>query len=113
MDFGDRKYFLIVQRWIVQLIGFWPGSDDIRIWQVALAFLSPLESFFVVAFQLAYFFTSNSSFLEYLRMFSQIVVQVMNAFKILFIALRRKELKTILDFLKKGFECKLTIQFIA
>jgi len=114
-NFGDEKYYMLIQRYSVQLIGFWPGSDDIKRRQLAWSILSPLEALIYAIFQVWFCVVNIADLVEFLRGVCPTITQILTAFKILSIVWKRKQFKEILDYLKDKFvngnwyECLLVL----
>jgi len=103
MKFESEKNFLLIQRYIIRNIGFWPGSDDIKDWQIAFAIFCPSIVLFIAIFQLWFCLENINNLLEFLRGFTPAMTLILTACKILSIVWKRKEFKDILDFLHNAF----------
>jgi len=103
LDFGDKKYFMIIQRFLVSILGFWPGSDDIKWWQIAFFILAPCEVLFHSIFQVWFCVANVGDAVEVLRAFTPMITQILTAFKALSIVWNRKQFKEILDYLRDAF----------
>jgi len=102
-DFGDRKYFMIIQRVVSQMLGFWPGSYNVKWWQIALFILHPCESLTHSIFQLCFCVMNVGDLVEFLRGFIPTITQILTAMKTLSIVWNRKQFKEILDHLLDVF----------
>jgi len=103
--YGDKKYFMLIQRLCGRLIGFWVGDDDadIKSWQIILAVFSAMEIWFVAVFQIWFCAENIENLMEFLRGVAPLITQFLTAFKILSIVWKRKQFKMILDFLERSF----------
>jgi len=103
LDFEDNKYFMIIQRFVTKFLGFWPGSDDIKWWQIAMFILAPCEVLFYAIFQVWFCVVNVGDAVEFLRGFTPMITQILTAFKALSIVWNRKQFKEILDYLRDAF----------
>jgi len=103
LDFGDKKYFMIIQRIGNRILGFYPGSDDIKWWQIAFFILAPCEVLFHAIFQMWFCVVNVGNLVEFLRAFTPMMTQILTAFKLFSIVWNRKQFKEILDYLRDAF----------
>jgi len=102
LNFDDKKNVLIVQRFCLRRIRFWPGDDGIKNWQVLFAIASAFGLLTFAICQFWYSFVNIENFTEFLRAFSSPVSQTTDAFKLLVVVARRKDFKRIIDFILKA-----------
>lgn len=101
--FTDRKYFFRVQKIGWRLIGFWPGSDNISTLQILIAILNSLEVLIYAVFQLTFCYANRANLVVILDAMTPCATQITSAVKILIIVSRRKDIKVVLDHLKRSF----------
>jgi len=103
LNFGDRKFFLLLQRYGIRLLGFWPGSDDVKSWQIALSIVAACEVLLFTIFQLWFCAVNIGDLVEFLRGVTPAITQILTALEILSIVWKRKQIKQILDHLRNAF----------
>lgn len=101
--FSEKKFFFPIQKIGWRFIGFWPGSDSIASWQIALAVCNALLVLIYAVFQLMFCFANNGDLVILLDALLPCVAHVVSAIKALIIILKRKEIKEILNSLEKSF----------
>jgi len=104
LNFDDKKFVLLVQRLCIRNIGFWPGSDNIKNWQITFAIVAVIELLVFVVFQLAYCFAHIDDLAKFLQVFMQTIVQIIIALKFLVIIWKRNDFKRIIDCIVKAFD---------
>jgi len=103
LNFDDKENILLAQRWILRGVGFSPGDDNIKKWQMSFAVASVINILFFLVFQFWNCFANINDMAEFLRGFSISVPQVFVAIKLLILIVKRKDFKRIIDFIVKAF----------
>lgn len=101
--FGSEKFFFYFPKNIFKFVGFWPGSDNIRWWQIAFAIFNALEVLIYGIFQVNFIIENKDNLVMMLNGLTPLVTQVVTSIKILFIVSRRRDIKKILDYLFNSF----------
>ncbi len=101
--FQEQKYFFRVQKVGWRIVGFWPGNDNISKPRVILAIANSIEILVYSVFQLLYCYDNTDNLVFLLDALTPVVTQITTAVKVLVIVARRKELRSILDYLKQSF----------
>jgi len=102
-NFDDKKFVLLAQRLIIRNVGFWPGDDKIRNWQIVFAIVSIIELLLFVVCEFWFSFAHIDDLAEFLRNFLVATTQFIIALKLLVIIWKRKDFKLIIDFIPKAF----------
>jgi len=103
LNFDDKKFVLVVQRLILRNIGFWPGDDNIKKWQIVFAIFAVIELSMFAVFHFSYCLANIEDLAEFLRIFLSAVVHLIISLKFLVIIWKRKDFKRIIDFILKAF----------
>lgn len=101
--FGHKKYFFIIPRTMIKLIGFWPGSEIFRGWQEALAVVNALEMLVFGVFQANFCLKNKDNLVMFLNGFTPLFSQIVTASKILILVWKRHDVKKILNHLSYSF----------
>lgn len=101
--FASEKYFFRVQKALITMLGFWPGSDTVRIWQLIFAIFNALEISIHGIFQMNFCIKNIDNVVLLLNGLTPLVTQTITVEKIVIIVWKRKELKRILDYLQDSF----------
>lgn len=101
--FIERKYFFRVQKIGWKLIGFWPGSDNVSTFQIIISVLNSLEVLIYAVFQLSFCYVNRANLVVLLDAMTPVTTQITSAIKALVIVSQRKQIKEVLDQLKKSF----------
>jgi len=104
LNFDDKKFVLLAQRQSIRNVGFWPGDDNIKKWQIAFAIVSVVELLVFVTFQFRHCFSNTDDLAEFLRGLLASVSQGLIALKLLVIIVKRRDFKRIIDFILKAFD---------
>lgn len=101
--FASEKYFFFIPRKVLRFLGFWPGSDNIRPWQIRFAIYNVLVVLIYAVFQINFCIKHRDSLVLFLNGCTPLVTQLISAIKILLLVSRRREVKKILDHLEDSF----------
>lgn len=102
-NFSARKYFFSIQKLGWKFIGFWPGSDNITKFQLALVFFNVFEVLIYCIFQLNFCYVKRERLVVVLDALTPLATQFTTSIKVLVIVTWRKELKIVLDHLRDSF----------
>lgn len=102
--FSERKYFFRIQKIGWRFIGFWPGSDNVSTFQLALAILNGLEVLIYCACQFSFCYENRGNLVIILDALTPAITQFTSAMKIFFIVYNRREIFAILRYLSDSFE---------
>lgn len=111
-SFSDKKFFFGVQKIGWTFLGFWPGSDNISACQLVYAVFNAFEVLTSAIFQLNFCFVNRQNLVILLDALTPLTTNITSAIKLLFIVWNRKEIKEILDHLKKSFYSDRKPEFI-
>lgn len=101
--FASEKYFFFVPRKALRLLGFWPGSDNIRPWQIRFAIYNALVILIYAVFQINFCLKHRNNLVLFLSGCTPLVTQLTAVVKILLLVSRRRDIKKILDHLEDSF----------
>lgn len=101
--FNEEKNFFFFQRFVLQQLGFWPGSDCIRPWQIAFAIFNAFEILGYAVFQVNFCINNIGDLVLLLNGIAPLVTQIVMVNKILVFVWKRKDIKKVLDYLFDSF----------
>lgn len=101
--FATEKSFFVVQRVVVRMLGFWPGSDDIRPWQITFAIFNAIEILVYGIFQVNFCIHHTDDLMLVLNGITPFVTQFVMVFKIFILVRKRHDMKKIFDHLQNSF----------
>lgn len=101
--FNDEKYFFRIQKLGWMFIGFWPGSDNIQAYQVAIAVINLMEVLIYGVFQINFCYVNRENLILLLDAMTPLFAQLFTAIKALIVVWKRDKVKIILDHLKQSF----------
>lgn len=101
--FSDKKYFFRIPKIGWNLIGFWPGSDQISSFQICLLILNNLVVLTFNIFQVNFCFINRHNLAIFADASSPLFVQMTMLIKVLVIVWKRYEVKKVLDYLRDSF----------
>lgn len=101
--FQDKKYFFRVQKWGWNIVGLWPGMENVSMWRIVLAIANSVEILVYSLFQLLHCYESADNLVVLLDALTPVLTQITTAMKVIIIVVRRKDVKYILEYLKQSF----------
>lgn len=103
-NFSSNESFFRIQKFGWKLLGFWIGSDVVTTFQLYFLIFNCIEVLIYGIFQCFFFYENRDNLLVLFDAMTPWITQIPTISRILVIVYYRKEIKSLLDYLKDIFQ---------